>query len=165
MKAEMKVLSGVVRVESSFFDKPLIRNWYDLASLLAIALYIEGVIGNSLDASVSPDQSTLGTPPVQGTTSVSLTCSTSPIFGVGGWKVEAVVPLETGAGGGVPLEPEPEEAAEPEEDIVAEEYHSELEGLNTEDGSNTQKEDANEVMEVKGKSWEEKEMMVLDKWG
>ena len=110
-----------------------------MASLLAIALYIDGVIGNSLDASVSPDQSTLGTPPVQGTTSVSLICSTSPIFGVGGLKVAAVVLPDAGAGGGVPLGPDPEE----EEDMLTEKYHSELECLKSDDVVEEMKEDAN----------------------
>ena len=110
-----------------------------MASLLAIALYIEGVIGNSLDASVSPDQSTLGTPPVQGTTSVSLICCTLPIFGVGGLKVAVAVLPGAGAGGGVPLGPDPEE----DEDMLTEEYHSELKCLGSEDVMEEMKEETN----------------------
>ena len=116
----MKVLSGVERVESSFFATPLMRNWYDFASLLPIALNIEGVIGWSLQESSNSDQSALGIPPVQGVDSVGLTCSRSPIFGLTG--VKEVPPLVA-----VVAAPEPPEtelaAAAGVEDIATEKNH------------------------------------------
>ena len=46
--------------------------------------------------------------------------------------------LGAGAGGGAPPVPEPEEGV----DIVAEEYHSELEDLKSEDGGDDQEKNA-----------------------